>query len=191
MSTHPAPKPRRAARPTPPTPPTPPAASPPAAEIRFYRADEVPYGAFSNLHRDEVRFEGRTYPTAEHAYQAGKAAKAAVREWILAAPSPALAAMAAHGLYRWDVVPGWATLKLDRMRAVLRAKFTQHPALTALLLGTGDARLVEAGTVDNAVNRFWGEIGGRGENRLGVMLMELRAALRDEARAAGAEPPAP
>ena len=143
--------------------------------IRFYRANEKPYGAFSNLYPRRIEFEGRTYPTSEHAYQAGKASKPAVREWILNAPSPSLAAMAAHGLYVWDVVPNWAQIKFDRMRAVLRAKFDQHADLKELLLSTGDIRLVEAGTVSNAVNRLWGEVDGKGENTLGVMLMELRS----------------
>lgn len=117
--------------------------------IRFYRASEEPYGAFSK-----------------------------VRAWLLAAPSPSLLAMAAHGLYSWDIAPGWSRSKYDRMRGVLRAKFTQHLDLQQLLLSTGDARLVEAGTVDNLVNRTWGEVNGRGKNMLGVMLMELRADLR-------------
>ena len=34
---------------------------------------------------------------------------------------------------------------------------------------------MEAGTVNNAVNRLWGEVDGKGENMLGVMLMELRS----------------
>lgn len=149
-------------------------------EISFYRANEKPYGAFSNLFRCEVEFDGRIYATAEHAYQAGKAAKPAVREWILQAPTPALAAMAAHGLYTWDIVPNWASIKIDRMRAVLRAKFSQHENLRQLLLGTGSRRLVEAGTTNNAVNRFWGEVDGKGENTLGKLLMELREELRKE-----------
>ena len=150
---------------------------PAPCEIRFYRANEKPYGALSNLYRREVEFEGRVYPTSEHAYQAGKASKPAVRDWILNAPSPSLAAMAAHGLYTWDIVPNWAQIKFDRMRAVLRAKFDQHADLRELLLSTGQARLVEAGTVNNAVNRLWGEVDGKGENMLGVMLMEVRAEL--------------
>lgn len=151
-------------------------------EIRFYRANEKPYGPFSNLYKCPVEFEGRVYPTAEHAYQAGKALKPAVREWILAAPSPALAAMAAHGLYTWDVVPNWSKIKFDRMRGVLRAKFTQHPQLRALLIETKDKRIVEAGTVNNAVNRLWGEVDGVGQNMLGQMLMELRSQLSAEAQ---------
>jgi ribA/ribD-fused uncharacterized protein len=149
-----------------------------AKEIHFYRANEKPYGAFSNLYRSPISFEGRAFPTAEHAYQAGKASKDLVREWILSAPSPSLVAMAAHGLYSWDIVPNWSRIKFDRMREVLRAKFTQHSELRDLLLSTGDRRLVEAGRTNNAVNRTWGEVNGKGLNMLGVLLMELRTELR-------------
>lgn len=147
-------------------------------EVRFYRASEKPYGAFSNLYRRPIAFEGETFATSEHAYQAGKARKPEVREWVLSAPSPALVAMAAHGLYYWDIVPGWSRMKFDRMRGVLRAKFTQHDDLRELLLSTGNARLVESATVDNEVNRLWGEVNGEGRNMLGVLLMELRAEFR-------------
>ena len=151
-----------------------------AEEIRFYRASEKPYGAFSNLVRRPVEFEGEVFATSEHAYQAGKARKPEVRDWVLSAPSPALVAMAAHGLYYWDIAPGWSQKKFDRMRGVLRAKFTQHDDLRELLLSTGDARLVESATVDNEINRLWGEVNGEGRNMLGQLLMELRASLREE-----------
>jgi ribA/ribD-fused uncharacterized protein len=144
------------------------------AEIRFYRANEKPYGAFSNLFKRPILFEGTEYPTAEHAYQAGKASKEAVRKWILSAPSPSLVAMAAHGLYTWDIVPNWSKIKFDRMRAVLWAKFDQHDDLRKLLVSTGSSRLIENATVDNLVNRTWGEVNGKGKNMLGVLLMELR-----------------
>jgi len=150
-------------------------------EIRFYRANEKPYGVFSNLYRRDIEFEGTVYKTAEHAYQAGKPRKAAVREWLMAAPSAALLAMAAHGLYYWDVTPGWSIKKFDRMRRVLRAKFTQHADLRELLLSTGDARLIESATTDNPVNRLWGEVNGVGKNMLGTMLMELRDELAENA----------
>lgn len=152
----------------------PPKSSTKQAEIPFYRANEKPYGSFSNLFRRPMEFEGRVYPTAEHAYQAGKARKEEVREWILSAPTPSLVAMAAHGLYTWDIVPEWSRTKFDRMRKVLKAKFTQHEDLKRLLLSTGNARLVEAGRTDNAVNRTWGEVNGKGLNMLGVLLMEVR-----------------
>lgn len=149
-------------------------------EIRFYRASEKPFGVFSNLYKREIIFEGETFATSEHAYQAGKARKPAVKKWLMDAPSPSLLAMAAHGLYYWDVAPGWSKTKFDRMRAVLRAKFTQHEDLKEALLGTGNVRLVESATVDNTVNRLWGEVNGVGKNTLGIMLMELRTELRKE-----------
>ena len=87
--------------------------------------------------------------------------------------------MAAHGLYYWDIAPGWSTFKFDRMRRVLAAKFTQHDDLRELLLSTGEARLIETATEDNVVNRLWGEVNGVGQNMLGVMLMDLRQELRE------------
>ena len=147
-------------------------------EIRFYRASEKPYGAFSNLYRRAIEFEGETFVTSEHAYQAGKARKPEVKAWLMAAPSPSLLAMAAHGLYYWDVAPGWSKTKFDRMRGVLRAKYTQHQDLQDLLLSTGDAKLIETATTDNEVNRLWGEVNGVGQNMLGVLLMELREELK-------------
>lgn len=148
-----------------------------ASEIRFYRASDKEYGAFSNLFRRSMKFDCETFPTAEHAYQAGKPRKPAVRAWLMAAPSPSLLAMAAHGLYSWDIAPGWSAGRYARMQAVVLAKFSQHADLADILLGTGDARLGEAGTVDNEVNRRWGEVNGRGENWLGKILMETRARL--------------
>jgi ribA/ribD-fused uncharacterized protein len=147
-------------------------------EIRFYRASETPFGCFSNLYRRPIEFEGCTYPTAEHAYQAGKARKKEVRDWLMAAPSPSLLAMAAHGLYYWDITPGWSTSKFARMKSVLQAKFSQHQDLGEILIKTGDARLVESATVDNAVNRLWGEVNGVGRNMLGTLLMEVRDGIR-------------
>ena len=148
--------------------------------ILFYRANERPYGAFSNLFQRPIMFDGREYPSAEHAYQAGKARREEVRAWILSAPTPSLVAMAAHGLYTWDIVPHWSKIKFDRMRDVLRAKFTQHDDLRDLLLSTGDARIVESGRVANQVNRTWGEVNGKGLNMLGILLMELREELRQQ-----------
>lgn len=150
-------------------------------EIRFYRASEKPYGAFSNLFRRPIRFEGEVFPTSEHAYQAGKARKKEVKDWLMQAPSPSLLAMAAHGLYYWDIAPGWSKTKFDRMKQILLEKFSQHDDLYDLLLSTGDKRLVETATTDNAVNRLWGEVDGKGKNMLGILLMEVREELREMA----------
>ncbi len=152
-------------------------------EIRFHRASERPHGVFSNLYRRAMEFEGESYPTAEHAYQSGKPRKSEVRAWLLAAPSPSLLAMAAHGLYSWDIAPGWSAGRFERMTRVVRAKFGQHADLAAILLGTGDARLVETPAEDAPVNRRWGEVRVRGQwvgtNWLGMILGMIRTELRE------------
>lgn len=150
--------------------------------IRFYRASDKTYGAFSSLYRRSMVFEGEVFETAEHAYQAGKARKSEVRAWLLSAPTPALLAMAAHGLYHWDIAPGWSRNRFARMQAVIDAKFDQHADLAQVLVDTGDALLVETASVDNDVNRRWGQVLVRGQyvgcNWLGTILMEKRARLQ-------------
>jgi ribA/ribD-fused uncharacterized protein len=61
------------------------------------------------------------------------------------------------------------------MRKAVLAKFEQHPDLAALLVATGDARIVEHTDADS----FWGDGGdGSGQNMLGRILMDVRARLR-------------
>jgi predicted NAD-dependent protein-ADP-ribosyltransferase YbiA (DUF1768 family) len=67
------------------------------------------------------------------------------------------------------------------MRRVLLAKFSQHDDLRDLLLSTGNATLIESATVDNEVNRLWGQVTGVGRNMLGTLLMEVRSQLRAKA----------
>jgi hypothetical protein len=63
------------------------------------------------------------------------------------------------------------------MTRAVRAKFTQHVDLCAMLLGTGDATIVEH-THNDA---YWGDGGdGSGKNMLGQILMKVRDELRGE-----------
>ena len=69
----------------------------------------------------------------------------------------------------------WEVVKEDVMRVAVRAKFTQHAALAEMLVATGDAEIVEHTPNDS----YWGDGGdGSGKNRLGRILMEVRAELR-------------
>ncbi|HEU0076845.1 MAG TPA: NADAR family protein [Longimicrobiaceae bacterium] len=121
------------------------------------------------------------YPTVEAAYQAAKTTDPAVRARIRAAPAPAQAKRLGRGL---ALRPGWEEMKLDVMRTLVREKFSRHPALAERLLATGDVELVERNYWRDS---FWGVCGGRGENHLGCILMDLRAELR--ARGGLAPPP--
>jgi len=145
------------------------------SKILFYRVGE-PYGEFSNFAPYPIKLKGRTWPTSEHYFQAQKFAGTEHEQAVRKAKSP----MTAAHLGRSRKLPlrrDWESVKDNIMREALRAKFTQHPDLTSLLLGTGEAKLVEHAERD----RYWGDGGdGSGENRLGQLLMDIRAELRAE-----------
>jgi ribA/ribD-fused uncharacterized protein len=70
----------------------------------------------------------------------------------------------------------WESVKEQVMMDALRAKFIQHEDLKAILLGTGDAVLVE----HTANDSYWADGGdGSGKNRLGHLLMKLREELKN------------
>ena len=164
-------------------------------EIRFYRSNEKPHGAFSNLFRRVITVHGITFPTVEHAYQSLKPRDPRVRDWLLSAPAPSLLAVAAHvmpsdepdpailmgrtadALLGFHTRPGWSRLRYPWMLACLTAKFSQHQDLASLLLSTGDATIIEAGTIDDEAGRRWGIVNGKGQNYLGRMLVRVRATL--------------
>ncbi|HVK02384.1 MAG TPA: NADAR family protein [Armatimonadaceae bacterium] len=145
--------------------------------IYFYSDREQPYGAFSNFAKYGFELDGKYWPTSEHYFQAQKFAGTEHEEAVRLAPAPMIAAN--MGRERSRPLRGdWESVKEDAMRRALRAKFTTHAALRDLLLGTGEAVLVE-----NAPGDYYWGVGkdGSGKNRLGALLMELRAELRSGA----------
>ncbi len=144
--------------------------------IRFHKLAE-PYGQLSNFTRSPIMLSGRSWPTVEHYFQAQKFAGTEHEEEIRLARSPMVAARMGRSRRR-PLRPDWETVKLDVMLAALRAKFTQHDDLRALLLGTGDAPLVE----HRARDSYWGDgPDGSGANMLGKLLMRVREELRGAA----------
>jgi N-glycosidase YbiA len=140
--------------------------------INFYRASDD-YGEFSNFSRHSIFLDGARWPTSEHYFQAQKFHDAAYRERIRRARSPMDAANLGRDR-KQKLRNDWESVKDEVMRKALRAKFTQHEELKILLLGTGDAKLVE----HTANDSYWGDGGdGRGRNRLGQLLMQVREEL--------------
>ncbi|WP_313913956.1 NADAR family protein [Tahibacter sp.] len=141
--------------------------------IRFYRPSED-YGEFSNFSPHRIHLDGKSWPTSEHYFQAQKFHDPAYRERIRTARSPMDAANLGRDR-KQKLRPDWESVKVEVMRNAVRAKFSQHAELTALLLATGDAKLVE----HTANDAYWGDGGdGRGRNMLGQVLMQVREALR-------------
>jgi ribA/ribD-fused uncharacterized protein len=148
---------------------------PPRPMIRFYSVSDD-YGEFSNFARYSIRLKGKRWPTSEHYFQAQKFADARDQEEIRRASTPMLAAQWGRDRKR-KLRRDWESAKLGVMREAVEAKFRQHDDLRALLLETGDAKLVEH-TENDA---FWGDGGdGRGRNELGRILMSVRDRLRRE-----------
>ena len=143
--------------------------------IRFYRVSDE-YGCFSNFAPYPIEVDGRLWPTSEHYFQAQKFVDVAHQEAIRQAKSPMIAARMGRDRKR-PLRPDWEAVKVDVMRQVLRAKFNQHQDIQQVLLGTGDAQLVEHTERDS----YWGDGGdGSGNNVLGRLLMEIRDELRKE-----------
>lgn len=86
------------------------------------------------------------------------------------APSPMKAAEMGRNR-RVKIVKNWDHKRDNVMLEAVRAKFTQHEDLAALLISTGDAKLIEHTENDS----YWGDgRDGSGKNRLGKILMKVR-----------------
>ena len=132
------------------------------------------YAFLSNFYICPVEMDERVYASVEHAYQAAKCARLDVRERFTV---PGLTAGQAKRLGRNVMLrPDWAIVKDTVMRCLLIQKF-KWPDMRMQLLATGDEDLVEGNTWND---RYWGVCGGDGQNRLGKLLMWVRAVCKAE-----------
>jgi len=145
-----------------------------ADPIRFY-SKTVAYRELSNFAPFGFEEDGVYWPTVEHYFQAqtfSGSENDAYREKIRAAKTPK-EAKALGRTRSIPIRPDWEEAKDSIMLAALRKKFATG-AVRALLLATGDRPLVEASPFDN----YWGcGRSGKGKNRLGQLLMQVRAEL--------------
>lgn len=135
--------------------------------IQFYG------GPFSNFIPTPIELDGALWPTVEHYFQAQKTTDPVAREQIRTAPGP----WEAKALGRSVALrPEWEEIKEAVMMAGLRAKFARYPGLATVLLQTGSEEIVEHTPRGAHADHYWGDGGdGTGKNRLGVLLMRLRA----------------
>jgi ribA/ribD-fused uncharacterized protein len=140
--------------------------------IEFYSvADE--FGWMSNFAYYEILIDGRRWPTTEHYFQAQKFEESALRERIRRTKSVDEAARMGRNRKN-PLRRDWRSVKDQVMLKAVRTKFAQHPELARALRETGAAKLVEHTERD----AYWGDGGdGRGQNRLGKILMQVREEL--------------
>lgn len=131
------------------------------------------YRFLSNYHMADINFEGITYPSSENAFQAAKSLNENVRRrFTLLSCKEAKE----YGR-RVELRPDWEKVKDDVMYTILRDKFTRHAELKALMLQTGDEKLVEGNTWGDT---YWGVCNGVGKNKLGKILMRVRKEIRED-----------
>jgi ribA/ribD-fused uncharacterized protein len=141
--------------------------------VNFYSVSEE-YGCFSNFSPHPIRRSGKTWPTSEHYFQAQKFVGTPDEEEVRLAKSPMIAARMGRSR-KCPLRADWESAKDRIMHEAVTAKFTQHADLREILLGTGDAKLVEHTENDS----YWGDGGdGSGKNMLGRILMRVRDELR-------------
>lgn len=168
---------------------------------------EFRYTFLSNFYATPIAYAGREYASVENAYQAQKfpseaLAKASddtvcmseIREALSLRgrllsnkdisgifAEPALASgqgkiiadiLREHSYVRSD----WDNDKMLLMMTLLRQKFVSGGLLAARLLATNEMYLVEGNTWGDTL---WGVSDSRGRNMLGMMLMQIRASLRE------------
>jgi hypothetical protein len=140
-------------------------------EIKSFKTER--YSFLSNMYPCKIVYDGLTFQNSEAAYQAAKCRDAEDK----------LRFVSLNGYqakYLAKTIPtkiGWHNTKIDTMREIIQSKFSQNPDLQEKLLETEDAYLIEGNTWGDT---FWGMCGGKGENHLGKILMEVRESLQKE-----------
>lgn len=133
----------------------------------------------SNFYWSEIEFEGITYPTNEHFFQAMKTLDINERRAIANALTPGKAKRMGR---RVTLRSDWEEVKEEVMFLGLCLKFADDQ-LADWLLETGDEELVEGTTWhDNE----WGNCTCEkcknipGKNKLGKLLMKVRGMIKEE-----------
>lgn len=158
----------------------------------------------SNFHPVNVEYNGKNYPSVEHAYQAAKFThidlsalsieqKSRINELLYkrgydpkdidltsiftnADVNSGTIKLLSQLLQECNFVPPeWDSQRVDVMIALLVQKY-QDPGLASKLLATGEKVLIEGNSWNDT---FWGVCNNRGRNILGRILMNLRDKLKD------------
>jgi ribA/ribD-fused uncharacterized protein len=132
----------------------------------------------SNFYPTSVLYDGQTYPSSEHAYQAAKSLDPVMRNRIRQLRTPREAKALGK---RIPLRPNWETLRIPTMRSILQNKFAPGSAVAQRLIDTAPNVLIEGNTWGDT---YWGCVLSHGQwlgqNQLGLLLMEIRSQLTQE-----------
>ena len=133
------------------------------------------YSFLSNFYACQVTYEGITYPTSEHAFQAAKSLDPNVRKWVAAAPTPGQAKWRGRAV---ELRSDWEEVKDKVMLDIVREKFKNEDMRVRLLATIGEG--YDGFCEDNYWHdNYWGNCNCskcrniEGKNMLGKILMEV------------------
>lgn len=123
---------------------------------------------FSNMVPSPIFIGETLWPSVENYYQAMKTDDVDAQE-IVRGISPNQSKRVGRNM---DIRPDWEDVKEKFMKRALNSKFNHSPWFEALM-ATGDSMIIEW---NNWNDLYWGADAttGRGKNRLGILLMEIR-----------------
>lgn len=139
-----------------------------------------PWSAIDNFALIPVRYDGRLWPTSEHAFAAMKAPMKSMQERIRHCATPGQAKALGR---RIKMRKDWEEVKFDYMWDILCAKFSQSEVARSVLESSKGRHLAEGNVWDD---RIWGMTADpaanftnnsgkiTGQNALGKMLMAVR-----------------
>lgn len=125
------------------------------------------YSFLGNMYTCDIVYEGIKYRSAEAAYQSAKTLDMESRKEF-SMMTPVLAKQIGKTIRMRN---DWYSIKDIVMEEILRDKFTRNTDLKIALLKTGSEELIER---NNYKDRYWGVYDGQGQNKLGIILMNIR-----------------
>ena len=133
------------------------------------------YRGFSNFAPSPIVMGGKRYKTVEHYYQAMKFTEDLGWQEAIRVAGDAKKAKQLGKSKDHKIRADWDSVREAVMLDGLRAKFQQNRGLLDLLKSTGSRPIVHA-----SVNPYWGEgRTGKGKNRMGKLLEQVREELRE------------
>ena len=127
----------------------------------------------SNFYKSPIVYEGRSYPTVEHAFQAAKTRNEEAHEKIRLAGTPNKAKSLGRKV---NLREDWEEVKYGIMEKFVTLKFTQNKELLGKLRNIPDEQLSEYNRHHDCI---WGiciceKCNGKGTDYLGDILRNLK-----------------
>lgn len=133
------------------------------------------YYFLSNFYSAPVEYDGLLYQNNEAAFQSAKCINKKDREQFINLPPNEAKRLGRRVKLRND----WEEIKDQVMYDIVKDKFTRNKDLKEKLLATGDKYLEEGNWWKDY---YWGVCNGKGQNKLGAILMRVRDEKGDDYR---------